>query len=465
MINMMGCFKGKGVYAYNSSHVKPIQIQRTIPVDSYEIPSWYEVQDTDSLIYQQSEILSFQLGQLLHLSQEREHLSFQIEKEHAHTSSKRVSFDMITKKSYKKMKKMREDLLHVSETLENLLGDKLDTEKRIDLFRLFRVKALTHELVRSMDLQRKDIGDYAHEITQTAGLIRREIQHSNNTIAEKEEQLGKSMEVLRKYRAEKKSKSSALVDRSKEVEALIMLLKKRLHSLFECIHECEKLNLVLFFPFRDPRGSRSDGNGSDLEEQLSSFDGEGDANCGFDVIWDRKSKQVSENACKMIRGRDDAIKKLENIVGELVKDLEVLRANSSKGSAFVQDLRERSQRRKIRLVYNFCLELTSQCDYIGYRACLAQETLPFPTEEDHDAVENENRLEANGHSVRKRSHKRSLTQDAQALQEIIVSGVEKIKKAQSGDGERLERLSALYASLVKYDVEGLVPPFSKKTVQ
>ncbi|PXF41074.1 hypothetical protein BWQ96_09214 [Gracilariopsis chorda] len=457
----MGCFKGKGVYAYNSTHIKPIQIQRTIPVDCYEIPSWYDVHDTDSLIYQQSEILSFQLGQLLHLSQEREHLSFQIEKEHAHTSSKRVSFDMITKKSHKKMKRMRGDLLHVSETLENLLGDKLDTEKRIDLFRLFRVKALTHELVRSMDLQRKDITDYAHEITQTVGLIKREIQHSNNSIAEKEEQLEKSMEVLRKYKAENKSKSGSLMDRSKEVETLIMLLEKRLQSLFECIHEFEKLNLVLYFPFRDPRRNHSDGNGSDLEEQLSSLDGEGNANCGFDVLWDRKSKQVSENACKMIRSRDEAITKLESIVEELIKDLEVLRANRSRGSAFVQDLRERSQRRKIRLVYNLCLELTSQCDYIGYRACLAQETLPFPTEDDHEAVQNANSSETKAGRVRKRSHKRSLTQDAQALQEIIVSGVEKIKKAQSGDGERLERLSALYARLQKYNVEGLASPTSQ----
>ncbi|KAI0562312.1 hypothetical protein FGB62_62g151 [Gracilaria domingensis] len=455
---MMACFKGKGVYAHKSTHIMPIQIQRTIPVDSYEIPAWFEVRDTDSLIYQQSEILSFQLGQMLHLSQEREHLSFQIDKETSLSASKRRSFDVLTKKTSKKIKKMKAELAHVTKTLEKLLCDKHDTEKRIDLLRLFRVKALTHESVEKMELESKEIRDYAEEISKNARMIKHEIEQCNSSISEKEEQLLKSEEVLKKYEEEKSQVSLGPSDPSEEVQKLIKLLKKRIESLFECIHELEKLNLLIFFPFKDPRKKEHQTQNLDLREQLSCFDKLASAVVGSHVMWECKSEQASESAVRFIRTRDDAIRKLQSLVRELVKDLRGLRANPSTGSPFVSQIRERSQCKKVCLAYFLCQELANQCDYIAFRACLAEEPLPLLTRKGETRLVKANDGQPNTEDSEWFSLKETFSHDTRVLQESIVSGARRIKKAKYGSVERQRRLAQLSAELVQHAVEGISSP-------
>ncbi|CAN8062796.1 unnamed protein product [Agarophyton chilense] len=453
MLKMMACFKGKGVYAHKSVHIKPIQIQRTIPVDSFEIPVWFEVQDTESLIYQQSEILSFQLGQMLHLSQEREHISFQIEKETALSSSKRRSFDVLTKKTSKKIKRMKAELVHITDTLEKLLCDKHDTEKRIDLLRLFRVKALTHELVQNMNLKKEDERLHADDILKNARMIKDEIQKCNSSIDEKEEQFLKSSEVLKKYEEEDQKVCAAPSVRSEDVKKLIRLLKKRMESLFECIHELEMLNLLLYFPFRDPRKMTSGPHSSDLREQLTCFENLSGSVVGRHILWERKSKQASESAVGDIRTRDDAIKKLQSIARELVKDLKGLRFNQSVGSPFVHQLREKSQCEKISLVYSLCQDLTNQCDYVAFRACMVQ-----ASNEDNKIVVSAFDVQQSPRRSDFFRFKEILSKDTRVLQESVVSGVKRIRKAKSGAGERQRRLTKIFAELVQANVDGISAP-------
>eukprot|EP00178_Gracilaria_changii_P012075 TRINITY_DN340_c0_g1_i2.p1 TRINITY_DN340_c0_g1~~TRINITY_DN340_c0_g1_i2.p1 ORF type:complete len:1034 (+),score=170.00 TRINITY_DN340_c0_g1_i2:1028-4129(+) len=458
MFNMMACFKGKGVYAHKSTHIKPIQIQRTIPVDSYEVPDWFEVRDTESLIYQQSEILSFQLGQMLHLSQEREHLSFQIDKETSLSTSKRRSFDILAKKASKKFKKMKAELAKVTDTLEKLLCDKHDTEKRIDLLRLFRVKALTHELVGGMDLQKEEIRLYAEDISKNARMIKDEIEQCNNSISEKEEQLLKSEDVLRKYEEEDREKCSVPSDRSKDVQKLIRLLKKRIESLFECIHELEKLNLLIYFPFRDPAKVMFENQTSELQEQLSCFKNLASSVVGTHVLWEQKSKQVSEDAVRLIRTREDGIRKLQSIVRELVKDLRALRANQTIRSQFVYELRETSQCRKICLVSSLCQEFTNQCDYVALRACVAQGNLPLLSEKEGKELVKSKDRQTSSKQSEQFGLKASFSEDTRILQESIVSGVKKIKRAKSGSVERQRRLQKLFAELAQHNITGVTSP-------
>ncbi|KAI0566865.1 hypothetical protein FGB62_5g421 [Gracilaria domingensis] len=381
---MMTCFSGKGEYDHETTHIKPIQIQRTIPVGSYEIPAWFEVQDADSLIYQQSEILSLQLDQMHLLSQEREQMSFQIDKETSLSASKKKSFNVLKKRSSKKIKKMRTELNHVTDALKKLLSDKQDTEERIDLLRLFRAKAKTHEFVEKMGQENGVPRAHAEDMSKNARLIKLEIEECRSSISKKEEQLLESEEVLKKYEQEDRQvstvpsdRSTVPSDRSEDVQKLVRLLKIRIESLFECIHELEKLSLLNYFPFRDPRNTGCETQTPESNEKLSCYDDYGSSLAERRHIpCERNSEQSVKDVVKLIRTRDDAIRKLQSIARELVKDLKGLRTSQTTGSRFVHQLQEKSQCRKICLVYSLCQELTDQCDYVAYRGCVPQELLP-----------------------------------------------------------------------------------------